>query len=205
MLGVKRPEILGPPITFVGQNNLILKTAITQIPIPFGVQAGDLLMMFFASISGAPKTTPVGWTKRTPAYSNGDQLHFINWYTKIAVANEPTPSVQQDGIFDINVGIVAYRGAAGVVNMASGSNKSPYVLPAQTVTETNSIVVSVVIDRSPTTPILPPEITSRLNNLTGSLGMRIGDEVIKRVGATAPRIASGGQMYFGTFMTILIR
>lgn len=206
MLGTKRPVKLGPPITYIG--GITYNAPKTQtIAIPLGTQAGDLMMMFFACTNQTP-ALPVGWTKITTYWSNGNgQLHA---FLKIARANEPTFNVFQDTTTVIPMGIVVYRGASSVKSFNGGSSLNPYILPSLDVVETNSILISVIADRTPSIPLNPSPQTSRLAVMPSTTpfhGMRISDETITRVGPTTPRQSrsTGINQYAGMFLSLLIR
>lgn len=71
-------------------------TALTSIPLPAGIAAGDLLLMIAAvSVQFASMVAPAGWTLYN-SYTPGGAYVLYAWY-KFATASEVAPTVTYGG------------------------------------------------------------------------------------------------------------
>lgn len=208
-LALARPIVLGPPITFLGSVSYSAPKTQT-VAIPVATQAGDLMLMAMACLSQTP-ATPVGWTKIVTYYSpvspSPGQMHF---FSKIAVANEPSFTLTQDTTTLMPTILAVYRGASRVVTYGTGSSRNPYNLPALSVSETNSQFISIIADRTPSIPSNPSGQTRRatvMPSTTPFHGMAWSDVAITMVGSTPVYTSSstGNNQYAGMFISALIR
>jgi hypothetical protein len=162
-----------------------------NVPVPSGVQNGDLLIMCITAASAY--TDPVGWTL-VSAYTWSYGYHSRIY--KRTASNEPAAySVVPSQTESLGT-IMAYRGKTEVDVVGTWSEGlQNLAMSSITTTVPDTILISYAADRSPTSPSAPAGMTSRAAYAGTYLGFRASDQTLGAAGATGTRSAVGGTQY----------
>jgi hypothetical protein len=167
------------------------------VPLPAGIQQGDLLILSCASLTNTFGTVPAGWTALVQNQNYASSYYF-SIYAKIASASESAPTVTVSGgdkcymLAWRNIS-ASYLDVQGTVSTATSTTIATNSL---TTTKHGDLIVSFFYEQGGSvgqTWTAPANTTERLNvpgdTLVGP-GMEIVDELQNQYGATTQRTAT---------------
>ena len=172
--------------SYVGAGAVQVGNSAPTVPVPSGIRAGDLLVIFSAMVSGFSSGTPSGWT----AAPNNGAYGWI--YYKIATASESAVSFS-GGASPATTVMLAYRDVSGFdVEASIATSLTTHTL---TTTATDDLIISMFgINTSGSgTWSAPSGTTTRISSSPGGSGhgLLIVDEDQAASGTSTARTASG--------------
>jgi hypothetical protein len=164
----------------------------TDVPVPAGILAKDLLILWSGNYSAQPYTPlPSGWTSLYSYNTLGDSIVVLY---KVSDGTETVASLTHSSTAGKRAVILAYRGTTlapfDVSSTAAQSNSTPVTTNSLTTALNNELVISFCYTRQNVTePSTPASTTSRVSNVGAATypSFRIVDENKATAGATTGR------------------
>ena len=162
-----QPSQGASPIALVGAATTTGNRVNHRVTVPGGVQAGDLMLAYFAANTTAPSYTgPAGWTLVQSADAGTKATGRLWRRTATAADAGSTVTITSSGYAKSVLTVVAYRGAGGTPTSAIAvqtSSSAAHATPALSSPDGAHWLVSYWADKSGTTTSwsLPPGVTQR--------------------------------------------
>lgn len=206
------PVELAARISFVGATSINRNSTTHPVVVPAGTQAGDVMVLLFASnATTATITPPAGWTEVVAPAPNG--MTARTW-TKVAVATDlgATVTPTSSAIVKADATLLVYRGvdaAQPVAAVASAyGSTGPYTTPQLQSVQNGHLVSYWAIKSNVTNTLTAPVgVTARATSAgtsSGNITALAADSGPLVAGTTGALTATGGSAGNKAFLLSLV-